>query len=123
AALVLTYCSAQGPHDQYYFGRREAMVSGVVRPPAIDLANRDLIEAHLHAVWLAESVQELQPDIPHVLDLNDAALPVQQDIATAFSDPALPPRAAASMRRILEGVKGELTVEAAPWAADRDTFA
>ena len=55
AALVLTYCSAQGPHDQYYFGRREAMVSGIVRPPAIDLANRDLIEAHLHAVWLAES--------------------------------------------------------------------
>ena len=49
------------------------MVSGIVRPPAIDLANRDLIEAYLHAVWLAESAQELQPDIPHVLDLNDAA--------------------------------------------------
>ena len=37
------------------------MVSGIVRPPAIDLANRDLIEAHLHTVWLAESAQELQP--------------------------------------------------------------
>ena len=123
AALVLTYCSAQGPHDQYYFGRREAMVSGIVRPPAIDLANRDLIEAHLHAVWLAESAQELQADIPHVLDLNDAALPVQNDIATAFTDPALTKRAAASMRRILEGVKGELTAEAAPWAADREAFA
>ena len=31
------------------------MVSGIVRPPALDLANRDLVEAHLHAVWLAES--------------------------------------------------------------------
>jgi hypothetical protein len=123
AALVLTYCSAQGPHDQYYFGRREAMVSGIVRPPAIDLANRDLIEAHLHAVWLAESAQELQADIPHVLDLNDASLPVQSDIANAFANPALTTRAAASMRRILEGVKGELTMEAAPWAADRDAFA
>jgi Lhr-like helicase len=123
AALVLTYCSAQGPHDQYYFGRREAMVSGIVRPPAIDLANRDLIEAHLQAVWLAESAQELQPDIPHVLDLNDAALPVQKDIGNAFADPTLTTRAAESMRRILEGVKGELTVEAAPWAADRDAFA
>src|SRR5262249_3224998 len=123
AALVLTYCSAQGPHDQYYFGRREAMVSGIVRPPAIDLANRDLIQAHLHAVWLAESAKELQPDIPHVLDLNDAALPVQNDIATAFADPALTTRAVTSMRRILEGIKDELTVEAAPWAADRDEFA
>jgi superfamily II DNA/RNA helicase len=123
AALVLTYCSAQGPHDQYYFGRREAMVSGIVRPPAIDLANRDLIEAHLHAVWLAESAQELQADIPHVLDLNDAILPVRNDIATAFADPALTARAATSMRRILEGVKEELTVEAAPWAADRNAFA
>jgi hypothetical protein len=35
------------------------MVSGIVHPPAIDLANRDLIEAHMHAVWLAESGQEL----------------------------------------------------------------
>ncbi|MCP1766320.1 hypothetical protein [Bradyrhizobium japonicum] len=55
------------------------MVSGIVRPPAIELANRDLIESHLHAVWLAESTQELQADIPHVLDLRDPALPVQKD--------------------------------------------
>src|SRR6202011_2018580 len=64
AALVLTYCSAQGPHDQYYFGRREAMVSGIVLPPAIDLANRDLIEAHLHAMWLAEAAPGRAGAIP-----------------------------------------------------------
>ena len=74
-------------------------------------------------MWLAESAQELAHDIPHVLDLSDAALPVQKDIANAFADPALTARAAHSMRRILEGVKGELTVEAAPWAADREIFA
>ena len=45
AALIVTYCSAQGPHDQYYFNRPEAMVSGVVRPPALELANRDLIRS------------------------------------------------------------------------------
>ena len=99
AALVVAYCAAQGPHDQYYFGRPEAMVSGIVRPPAIELANRDLVRAHLHAIWLAESVQELLPDIPHVLDLNDAVLSVQKDIATAFAKPALIERAASSMRR------------------------
>lgn len=123
AALVLTYCAAQSPHDQYYFSKREAMVSGIVRPPAIDLANRDLIQAHLHAVWLAESAQELQPDIPHVLDLHDAALPVLKDISEKFAEPGLTKLAAASMRRILDGIKSELTAEAAPWAQDRNAFA
>ena len=38
AALVLTYCAAQSPHDQFFFEHRQEMVQGVVRPPAIDLA-------------------------------------------------------------------------------------
>src|SRR3546814_20598391 len=29
AALIVTYCAAQGPHDQYYFERPTAMVRGV----------------------------------------------------------------------------------------------
>jgi Lhr-like helicase len=123
AALVLTYCAAQSPHDQYYFANRPAMVSGIVRPPAIDLANRDLIEAHLHAVWLAESEHELQSDIPHVLELHDPALPLQADIARVFSEPGLSTRAAIAMRRILDAVHTELTPEAAPWAADRTALA
>jgi ATP-dependent helicase YprA (DUF1998 family) len=53
AALVLTYCSAQAPHDQYFFRDPKAMVHGEVRPPLLDLANRDLVESHLSAVWLA----------------------------------------------------------------------
>jgi len=47
AALVVTYCAAQSPHDQYYFEDPKRMVSGSVRPPTIELANRDLVEAHL----------------------------------------------------------------------------
>jgi Lhr-like helicase len=123
AALVVTYCSAQGPHDQYYFSRPQAMVSGIVRPPALDLANRDLVEAHLHAVWLAESGKELAYDIPHVLELPDPALPVQGDIADVFADPELAARSAQSMRRILDSIDAELTHEAAPWAADRERLA
>jgi hypothetical protein len=61
------------------------MVSGIVRPPALDLANRDLVEAHLHAVWLAESGKELAYEIPRVLELPDPALPVQKDIADVFA--------------------------------------
>lgn len=61
AALVITYCSAQGPHDQYYFNRPTAMVRGVVRPPALELANRDPIEAHLHAFGLPKPERSLPP--------------------------------------------------------------
>jgi Lhr-like helicase len=123
AALVVTYCAAQGPHDQYYFRAPKEMVSGVVRPPALDLANRDLIEAHLHAVWLAESGKPLEADIPHVLDLTDQTLPVQADIAGAFGDEDLRVRSEQSMCRILDSIDAELTPSAAPWAADRQALA
>jgi Lhr-like helicase len=123
AALVVTYCAAQGPHDQYYFRAPREMVSGIVRPPALDLANRDLIEAHLHAVWLAESGKPLEADIPRVLDLTDPALPVKQEIAEAFAEPELRVRSARSMRRILDSVDAELTSPGAPWAADRQALA
>jgi ATP-dependent helicase YprA (DUF1998 family) len=38
AALVVTYCAARSPHDQYFFRDPPAMVHGVVRPPLLDLA-------------------------------------------------------------------------------------
>jgi hypothetical protein len=123
AALVVAYCAAQGPHDQYYFKRPEAMVSGIVRPPAIELANRDLVRAHLHAIWLAESGKELAPEIPHVLDLSKETLPVQEEIAHAFDAPDLKTRAGAAMKRVLDSIDAELTQEAAPWATDREAFA
>jgi hypothetical protein len=122
AALVVTYCAAQGPHDQYYFRQPEQMVAGIVRPPNLDLANRGLVEAHLHAVWLAESGKELEANIPHVLNLTAEALPVQDEIAEALADPALTARAAEGMRRVLMSIDSELSPEAAPWAIDRDSF-
>jgi Domain of unknown function (DUF1998)/Helicase conserved C-terminal domain len=123
AALVVAYCAAQSPHDQYYFDRPDAMVSGIVRPPAIELANRDLVRAHLHAIWLAESGKELAPEIPHVLDLSKETLSVQDEIAQAFAASDLKTRAAAAMKRVFDSIDTELTPEAAPWAADREAFA
>ena len=35
AALVISYCAAQSPHDQHYFAQPQAMVKGIVRPPAL----------------------------------------------------------------------------------------
>jgi superfamily II DNA/RNA helicase len=123
AALVVAYCAAQGPHDQYYFKQPEAMVSGIVRPPAIELANRDLVRAHLHAIWLVESGKELAPEIPHVLELSKETLPVQEEIAHAFAASDLETKAGAAMKRVLDSSDAELTPEAAPWAADREAFA
>src|SRR4029453_9018298 len=60
-ALVFNYCSSGSPHDQYFFRRPGEMVSGQVRPPRLDLANEDLLRAHVHAVWLAAPGVRLRP--------------------------------------------------------------
>jgi hypothetical protein len=104
AAVITTYCAAQSPHDQYYFRRRRDMVAGIVKPPALDLANEDLIRSHLHAVWLALSGQQLAPDIPDVLDLSKEGAPVRADIAAALGDPDLERRAVPAMHSVLQAV-------------------
>jgi hypothetical protein len=56
---VVCYAAARSPHDQYFFRNPIRIVSGSVHPPALDLANEDLIRSHLHAVWLAETGEKL----------------------------------------------------------------
>ena len=70
-ALVFTYCTSGSSHDQYYFKRPEQMVAGQVEAPRLDLANEDLLRAHVHAIWLAESGADLGSSMKHVLDLAD----------------------------------------------------
>jgi Lhr-like helicase len=127
AALVVTYCAAQSPHDQYYFGRPVEMVSGVVRPPALDLANRELVEAHLHAIWLAEAGLaldgELPRDIPHILDVREEHLPIMAEISRAFSDERVAKAAAGPMLRVLQSISSEVPPSKAPWAQDLGQFA
>ena len=57
-ALVYTFCSSWNSHDQYFFRRPQRMVSGQVAPPQLDLANEDLVRAHVHAIWLSETGRE-----------------------------------------------------------------
>lgn len=84
AALVVTYCAAQSPHDQYYFERTRELVAGIVRPPAIDLVNEDLLASHVHAEWLAAAKEGLGKSIPDNLDMEDAALSVAAPLHAAF---------------------------------------
>src|SRR5690606_4326420 len=109
-ALVFTYCTTGSPHDQYFFKQPERMVAGSVTPPRLDLANEDLIRAHVHAVWLAEAGLHLGTSLKDVLDLAGdpptlAVLPsVQADIDNLHARQ----RAAGRVQAILATAQSEL---------------
>jgi hypothetical protein len=122
-ALVLTYCAAQSPHDQYFFRDPKQMVHGVVRPPLLDLANRELVESHLHAVWLACTRQPLAPAISQLLVLDDPERPLRKDVREPMANSAIAAEAATRMQSVLALMDGELTERRAPWYTGRDAFA
>jgi Lhr-like helicase len=123
AALVLTYCSSQGPHDQYFFRAPKEMVHGEVRPPLLDLANRDLVESHLQAVWLACTEKPLNASISELLVLNDGKRPLKPDVKGPMSEPRVTSLAVERMERVLDLLAGDLTAAAAPWYQGRHEHA
>jgi very-short-patch-repair endonuclease len=88
-ALVYTYCSSWNHHDRWWFRRPEGMVSGQVAPPQLDLANEDLVRAHVHAVWLAETGARLGRSLTELLDVDgdEPTLDVRPDQRTQLEDP------------------------------------
>jgi Lhr-like helicase len=100
-ALVLTYCAALSPHDQWFFNHKNEMVHGVVRAPTLDLANRDLLDSHLRAVWLANTEVELNPSIMPLLDLAQDAKPVQAALMAKISAPDVLQRARFAAKRVM----------------------
>ena len=70
-ALVFTYCSSGNSHDQHFFREPTKMISGQVEAPRIDLANEDLLRAHVHALWLSESGLDLGTSMSDILDMGD----------------------------------------------------
>lgn len=122
AALIMTYCAAQSPHDQYYFARRGDMVAGIVKPPALDLANEALVTSHLHAVWLAVSGLALAPDIPDALDLESANAPLKPEVQTVVFDASLATRVVQPMRKFFDQLVSWWGGGAPPWLGDADAF-
>ncbi|MBW7057830.1 DEAD/DEAH box helicase [Paracoccus bogoriensis] len=121
-AVITTYCAAQSPHDQYFFERRIEMVAGVVRPPALDITNEDLIRSHLNAVWLAETGLALAPDIPDVLDLDAEGFPLKREVHDVLRRPGLVARAREPMSRLLKQVLDALYSGPPLWLGDPDDF-
>jgi superfamily II DNA/RNA helicase len=123
AALVLTYCSAQSPHDQYFFERRHDMIQGVVRPPAIDLANQDLVNSHLHASWLAESGQPLSSTIAEVLDTGQPNRPLRAELEKQFRSGDLKDRSTKRMTRLLKRLASDLGSSRPEWLDEPNDYA
>ena len=46
------------------------MVAGAVSPPRLDLTNEDLIRAHIHAIWLAETGLKLGKTLTDILEVS-----------------------------------------------------
>lgn len=123
AALVITYASSQSPHDQYFFRDPKAMVHGEVRAPLLDLANQDLINSHLQAVWLSCVQQPLNACIAELLVLNESSRPLEPDLVTSITREGVAETAKERIKRVLDLVADELTPELAPWyAAGRDDY-
>jgi very-short-patch-repair endonuclease len=103
-ALVFTYCTTGSPHDQYFFRRPERMVAGSVAPPRLDLANEDLVRAHVHGVWLAETGQSLGQSLKDLLDLagDDPTLELLPSVRDALQSASARQRAEQRLAHILQ---------------------
>lgn len=117
-ALVITYCSSQGPHDQYFFREPQRMVHGQVNAPTLDLANQDLIQSHAQATWLAATKAKLGDSIKALVEIAQPGLPIKASLAEELTSTQAEQDAATRVNRILESVKSELDPKRAPWFDD-----
>jgi len=117
-ALVFDYCAAGNAHDQYFFRRPQLMVSGQVKPPRLDLSNEDLLRAHVHAVWLAETGAWLGSSLTEVLDMDagDPHYPIRESKKAQFEDAGVIARARPRAERVLASIPG---LEEAEWWSER----
>ena len=114
-SIVIAYCAARSPHDQYFFKNPERMVSGVVDPPVLDLGNEELVLSHLHSIWLSETGQRLDESIAGTLERSDAELPLLPELVQTMNTEMVLRRTRTRSQRILGALSEYLTPERAPW--------
>ncbi|MBF2761348.1 MAG: DEAD/DEAH box helicase [Ectothiorhodospiraceae bacterium AqS1] len=117
-ALIITYCAARSPHDQYFFSDPTRMAAGVVNPPTIDLANEDLLRSHLHALWLAESNTRLDNSVCETLDLEQEKIPPREDLRENLDASNVKKAALIRARRIVDGMRAHPDSFSAHWCTD-----
>ena len=115
AALIVTYCAAQSPHDQYFFQRPSAMVDGIVIPPAIDLTNPDLVESHLQAEWLAATGVALAPSIADNLAMTESGKPLKPEIVDLIRSEDARTAATAQISAVLQALSRDYAPSPPDW--------
>ena len=107
-ALVFNYCAWGSSHDQYFYRRPAQMVGGQVRPPRLDLTNEDLVRAHVHALWLAETNLDLKYSLADLLDLDGdpPRMALKESVQDAIRSDVARRRAREKAARLLEGLEG-----------------
>jgi hypothetical protein len=116
-APVLAFSTYGNAHDHLFFRSRQQMISGAVSPPRLDLANKDLVEAHLRSVWLSLVGLGLKSSISELLDLAIPGFPLRPEYAES---------AASGARRLTEILDALLAVArsaepdiaSAPWYSE-----
>ncbi|GLV49277.1 DEAD/DEAH box helicase [Thermus sp. LT1-2-5] len=78
--LVVAFAGAFSHHDRYFFRKREEMVAGSVRTPALDLRNESLLKAHIHAEWLATLALPLRDSVEFVVNTEVTGLPLHEEV-------------------------------------------
>jgi len=109
-ALVFTYCTTGSPHDQFFFKRPDRMVSGKITPPRLDLSNEDLLRAHIHAIWLAETGVDLGRSLKDILDVEglDPSLELIPEIQSSIDSNAAKQRARVRAAHLMQMLQTEL---------------
>ena len=81
AAFIAAFAANGNAHDQHYFRQRNEMIAGAVAPARMDLQNKDLLESHIHSLWLAEAGLHLGNSIKEILELEgQEGYPIRADV-------------------------------------------
>ncbi len=118
AALVVTYCSSQSPHDQWYFKHSNDMVSGAVVTPSLDLSNKDLVDSHLMAVWFAAAKCKVDSSISEIIETENETYQIKDEIRQVLTRPELKDEAYEGIKDLTNSISEYLTKERAPWYCD-----
>lgn len=109
-ALILTYCAQGNSHDQHFFRAPAQMVAGSVSTPRLDLANEDLVRAHIHAIWLAVAGLDLKKSLAELMDVsgNNPTLALHDSVIAAFANDSYKQKTALHAKNILNALADEL---------------
>ena len=121
AALVFTYCSSYSNHDRHYFARQADMVAGVVAAPRLDLGNEELLQTHLHALFLSEvGLSELDASIVDLVTEEEKGLPMAAKVRDEKLKlkPQTFQSIKAAFKRTIADFEPSLTSSKTPWYSD-----